>query len=211
MITSQQLNAMKIDQKWLDPLNVVFDKYQINTELRMAAFLGQCMHESDNFTLLQENLNYSAERLCQVWPARFPTIESAKPYANNPSKLADKVYGGRMGNGTEESGEGSLYKGRGIIQLTGKEAYIACGNALQIDLANNPNMLLEPKYACLSAGWFWNKRDLNTPADKKDYELITKRINGGLNGLADRIKNTEKVLEAFNPKPLSKITQFFKK
>lgn len=184
MLTVEQLQKLNIDQKWLDPLNETLQKYQINTPLRIAAFVGQCQHESGNFQLLQENLNYSADSLMRIWGSRFPTKEEADKYHRNPEKIANKVYGGRMGN--TEDGDGWKYRGRGIKQLTGKENYRNCGNALGVDLVENPDLLLEPKYACLSAGWFYNKHNLNDLADKQDYETMTRRINGGLIGLDDR-------------------------
>jgi putative chitinase len=121
-----------------------------------------------------------------TWPSRFPTEEMANQYARNPEKIANKVYGGRMGNGTEETGEGWKYRGRGIKQLTGKENYDRCGSGLGVDLVSDPDKLLDPKYATLSAGWFWNKHNLNDLADKSDVETMTKRINGGLLGLDAR-------------------------
>lgn len=195
MITADQLKALSIDDDWLEPLNETFHRYEINTPLRMAAFIGQCAHESGNFKTLQENLNYSAEALCRVWPSRFPNLEAAQPYHRNPEKIANKVYGGRMGNGTEETGEGSLYKGRGLIQLTGKDNYTLCGDALSIGLLREPELLLQPKYAALSAGWYWNKRNLNKEADAKDYTTMTKKINGGVIGLDDRLKHIRHALE----------------
>jgi putative chitinase len=186
MITADQLAKLRIAPEWAEPLNDVFNRYEINTPLRMAAFIGQCAHESGNFRLLIENLNYSAEGLCKVWPSRFPTLESAQPYARNPDKIANKVYGGRMGNGTEETGEGSLYKGRGLIQLTGKDNYRMASDALGVDLVSSPDLVCGPKYACLTAGWFWNKRGLNKEADAKDYDGMTKKINGGYNHLEER-------------------------
>lgn len=186
MLTSNQLAQLRIDQKWLDPLNETLDKYNINTPQRIACFIGQCQHESGNFTLLQENLNYSADALMRVWPSRFPTREEANKFHRNPEKIANKVYGGRMGN--TEDGDGWKYRGRGIKQLTGKENYRNCGNGIGVDLVNDPDLLLEPEYACLSAGWYWNKHNLNALADKEDYELLTKRINGGLIGHDDRMK-----------------------
>jgi putative chitinase len=144
------------------------------------------MHESGGFKLLEENLNYSAKALMNTWPSRFPTEEMANQYARNPEKIANKVYGGRMGNGTEETGEGWKYRGRGIKQLTGKENYQRCSEALGVDLVSDPDKLLDPKYAALSAGWFWNKHNLNDLADKSDIETMTKRINGGLLGLDAR-------------------------
>lgn len=192
-----QLLAMGIDGKWLEPLKETFEKYNIDTTKRQAAFIGQCMHESGGFKTLEENLNYSAKALMATWPSRFPTEELANQYARNPEKIANKVYGGRMGNADESSGEGWKYKGRGIKQLTGKENYERCGSSLGVDLVNNPDLLLEPKYAALSAGWFWNKHGLNDLADKSDIETMTKRINGGLLGLDARkaaIKKAESIL-----------------
>jgi len=185
-MSPEQLTALGIDEKWYKPLMDTFIKYNISTTQRQACFIGQCQHESENFTKLEEGLNYSATRLMAVWPSRFPNLDVANQYANNPEKLANKVYGGRMGNGNEESGEGYAYRGRGLIQMTGKESYANCGSGLGMDLVGNPNWLVDPKYAALSAGWFWRKRDLNSLADIKDYETMTKRINGGLVGLDGR-------------------------
>ena len=191
----KSLSKLGIDDKWLAPLEEVFAKYNMNTPERQAAFIGQCMHESGKFKTLQENLNYSADRLHVVWPSRFPTVESAKPYDRNPQKIANRVYGGRMGNGTEETGEGYKYRGRGLIQLTGKDNYVNAAKALDADLVNNPDLVSEPKYAALTAGWFWNKRNLNVEADAKDYTGMTKKINGGVIGLAERIANINSVLK----------------
>ena len=185
MIESQ-LIALGIDGKWLEPLKDAFDKYDISTPLRQAAFIGQCQHESSNFNTLEENLHYKSESLMKVWPSRFTNDLIAGAYANNPEKIANKVYAGRMGNGDEESGDGWKYHGRGLIQLTGKDNYGNCGSSLNLDLLGNPDLLLEPKYATLSAGYFWNKKGLNALADSKDYDTMTKRINGGLIGLDDR-------------------------
>jgi len=182
-----QLQQLDIDPKWDIPLNQTFVKYNINTTLRQAAFLGQCMHESNNFKTLEENLHYKAESLMKVWPSRFTDKVVADAYANNPEKIANKVYAGRMGNGTEESGDGWKYHGRGLIQLTGKENYERCGSAIGVDLISQPNLLVDPQYAALSAGWFWNKMGLNDLADAQEYGQMTKRINGGTLGLDDRI------------------------
>ena len=191
-MTNEQLQALGIDAKWLEPLNNVFTKYEINTPVRQAAFIGQCAHESNNFKVLQENLNYSAEGLMKTWPSRFPTKEVADQYARQPAKIAGKVYNGRLGNTSEE--EASKFLGRGLIQLTGKENYDNCGKALGADLVNQPNLLAEPHYAAMSAGWFWNKKGLNTLADAGDFETMTKRINGGLIGLDDRKAKITKAL-----------------
>jgi len=190
----KSLSKLGIDDKWLAPLEAVFAKYNMNTPERQAAFIGQCMHESGNFKTLQENLNYSADRMHIVWPSRFPTLDSAKPYDRNPEKIANKVYSNRMGNGNEASGEGYKYRGRGLIQLTGKDNYVNAAKALDADLVNNPELVSEPKYAALTAGWFWNKRNLNAEADAKDYTGMTRKINGGVLGINERIARINAVL-----------------
>jgi putative chitinase len=191
-MTYDQLDKLGIDHKWLAPLEETFAKYDISTPVRQACFIGQCAHESGNFKTLQENLNYSAEGLMKTWPSRFPNLEYASQYARNPAKIAGKVYNGRLGNTSEE--EAAKFLGRGLIQLTGKENYANCGTALGIDLVGNPTLLIEPKYAVLSAGWFWNKKGLNSLADTSDIETMTKRINGGLIGLEDRKAKIAKTL-----------------
>jgi len=194
MSLSNALQALDIDPKWENPLQATFDKYDINTPRRQSAFLGQCAHESGNFKTLEENLHYSANALMRVWPSRFPDVDTANKFANNPEKIANKVYAGRMGN--TEDGEGWKYHGRGLIQLTGKDNYKNCGNSLGFDLLGAPEKLLEPQYAALSAGWFWSKHGLNELADAQEHGMITKRINGGTLGLDDRIAKTTKALEA---------------
>jgi putative chitinase len=191
-MTYDQLDKLGIDHKWLAPLEETFAKYDISTPVRQACFIGQCAHESGNFKTLQENLNYSAEGLMKTWPSRFPNLEYASQYARNPAKIAGKVYNGRLGNTSEE--EAAKFLGRGLIQLTGKENYANCGTALGIDFVGNPALLIEPKYAVLSAGWFWNKKGLNSLADTSDIETMTKRINGGLIGLEDRKAKIAKTL-----------------
>ena len=191
-MTYDHLDALGIEHKWLGPLEEVFVKYEINTPVRQACFMGQCAHESGNFKTLQENLNYSAEGLMKTWPSRFPTKEIADQYARQPAKIAGKVYNGRLGNTSEE--EASNFLGRGLIQLTGKENYANCGTALGVDFIGNPTLLIDPRYAALSAGWFWNKKGLNALADSSDIETMTKRINGGLIGLDDRKAKIAKAL-----------------
>lgn len=187
-----QLLALDIEGKWLEPLEEAFAKYDISTPQRQACFIGQCAHESGNFKTLQENLNYSAEGLMKTWPSRFPTKEIADQYARQPAKIAGKVYTGRLGNTSEE--EAAQYLGRGLIQLTGKENYKNCGLGIGVDLLADPTLLLDPRYAAMSAGWFWNKKGLNSLADVQDYETMTKRINGGLIGLDDRKAKIAKTL-----------------
>jgi putative chitinase len=181
-MTPQQLDKLGIDHKWLDPLNETFAKYEINTPKRQACFIGQCMHESMGFKVTHENLNYSAASLIKTWPSRFPDMDTAEKYEHNPEKIASKVYAGRMGNITLE--DAGKYIGRGLIQLTGKDNYKAASDALNVDLLSNPQLVEEPRYAALTAGWFWNKKGLNALVD--DIETMTKRINGGLIGLDDR-------------------------
>ena len=192
-MNSLQLKELGIDIKWEIPLNQVFVKYDISTPKREAAFIGQCSVESANFTRIQENLNYSAQRLMQVWPSRFPNISMAQPYANNPEKLANFVYAGRMGN--LQDGDGWKFHGRGLIQLTGRENYANCGSSIGVDIIDNPDLLLTPKYAALSAGWFWNKHGLNLLADAQEYGTMTRRINGGTTALDERIAKITKALQ----------------
>jgi putative chitinase len=193
-MTNDQLKALGLGEQWLEPLNETFDKYQINTPKRQACFLGQTLHESGGFKFTRENLNYSAKALMATWPSRFPNLETATQYERQPEKIANKVYAGRMGN--TEDGDGAKYIGRGLIQCTGKENYTHCGEALGVDLVAQPHLLEEPRYAVLSAGWYWNKKGLNALADegtKDSFEVMTKRINGGLLGLDDR---KSKMIEA---------------
>jgi putative chitinase len=197
MMTNEQLAKLGIDSKWLQPLLDTFQKYEINTPQRQAAFIGQCAHESGNFKVLQENLNYSAKGLMATWSSRFPDMDTAERYERQPEKIANKVYA-RADMGNTDDGDGWKYRGRGVIQLTGKNNYRTCGEAIGLDLVVNPDLILEPQYACLSAGWFWNKRGLNTIADANDIETITKRVNGGLHGLLDRQAKTQIALEILN-------------
>jgi putative chitinase len=167
-------------------------KFQINTPLRLAHFLAQCGHESGGFKATQENLNYSAKGLNGIFKKYFPTLESALPYERKPEKIASKVYGGRMGNGPESTGEGYKFRGRGYIQLTGKENYTAFGKSIGEDMTVNPDVVAS-KYALLSAAWFFSKNGLHKIADEGASDTvvtkITKRVNGGTIGLPDRIKH----------------------
>jgi putative chitinase len=188
-----QLLALGIEGKWFEPLQETFEKYQINTAKRQACFIGQCMHESGGFKFLRENLNYSAKALMATWPSRFPDADTAEKYARQPEMIANKVYSGRMGN--TEDGDGAKYIGRGLIQLTGKDNYRAFGEAIDEDLVANPQLVEEPRYAALSAGWFWNKRGLNALADAMDVTTLTVRINGGKIGIDDRIAKINKAID----------------
>jgi putative chitinase len=167
-------------------------KFEINTPLRLAHFLAQCGHESGGFRLTKENLNYSAKGLNGTFKKYFPTLESATPYERKPEKIANKVYGGRMGNGPESSGDGAKFCGRGYIQLTGKDNYTAFGKSINEDMSANPEKVAS-SYALLSAAWFFNKNGLHKMADGGATDAvvtsITKRVNGGTIGLPDRIKH----------------------
>jgi len=167
-------------------------KFQINTPLRLAHFLAQCGHESGGFRATQENLNYSAKGLNGIFKKYFPTEAAAAAYARNPQKIASKVYANRMGNGTEASGEGYKFRGRGYIQLTGKDNYTAFGKSIGEDMVANPDKVAS-QYALLSAAWFFSKNGLHKMADEGASDLvvtkITKRVNGGTIGLPDRIKH----------------------
>lgn len=185
-------NAAGGPEAWYDSLCDALPQYQISTVERVAAFIAQCAHESGGFRVLEENLNYSGDALTKIWPKHFDA-SNKNQYNRNPEAIANRAYRDRMGNGNESSGEGWKYRGRGLIQLTGKSNYSACSDALFQDntLVENPDILLDPYYALHSACWFWNKNGLNAFADSGDIKTMTKRINGGFIGLEDRIKHYE--------------------
>jgi len=170
----------------------VMSTFKIDTALRLSHFLAQCGHESAGFKAIQENLNYGAKGLLGIFKKYFPTEAKALQYERKPEKIANLVYGGRMGNGDEASGDGYKFRGRGYIQLTGKSNYTAFGKAINEDIAANPD-LVATKYPLLSAAWFWSSNSLNALADKgaddASVTAITKRVNGGTIGLPDRIKH----------------------
>ncbi|HMG35355.1 MAG TPA: glycoside hydrolase family 19 protein [Blastocatellia bacterium] len=192
-ITLEQLKSImpkcSEPDKWVDSLNQAMEKFEINTSARAAAFLAQLAHESGQLNRLVENLNYSAERLMQVWPKRFPSMDVAKRYERNPEKLANFVYASRLGNGDETSGDGWKYRGRGLIQVTGRSNYEAGAKALELPIDENPDLLTTSDPAAESAAHFWQSRGLNEIADAQtdaSFVTITKRINGGTAGLAER-------------------------
>jgi putative chitinase len=180
-----------VPDKVIDQIPGIYT-FQINTPLRLAHFLAQCGHESGGFRLTKENLNYSAKGLNGIFKKYFPTLESALPYERKPEKIANKVYGNRMGNGSEASGDGAKYCGRGYIQLTGKENYQAFFKSINLPVDTDPN-LVATVYALQSAAWFFSKNKLHTIADQGASDAVvtsvTKRVNGGTIGLADRIKH----------------------
>lgn len=183
------ISKNKNPQLWYDAFCEHFPAFDIVTPSRVAGFVAQCQHESLDFTILQENLNYGAKGLRGLFGKYFPNDELARQYERKPEMIANKIYGGRMGNGPEASGEGWKYRGRGIIQITGKNNYAQCSKDLFQDdtLVRDPDLLREPEWAVLSGCWFWHKNQLNQWCDQGDMNTLTKKINGGFIGLEDRI------------------------
>jgi putative chitinase len=178
----------------------LFARFGIDgTTVRRDFFLAQIGHESGGLHITEENLNYSAERLCAVWPSRFPNVAAAQPYARNPERLANRVYGGRMGNGPEESGDGWRYRGRGYIQITGRDGYARVGRIAGRDFVANPQEVFEPQYALLAACAFWEWKGMNAICDGGNFVSVTRRINGGTNGLDDRRAWLDKVRRTLEP------------
>jgi putative chitinase len=194
MVNAEQLAKLHIGPEWVDALNETFERFNISTPRQRAAFIGQCGHECGNFKVLKENLNYRAATLMKLWPKRFPTLEVANQYAGQPSKIANKVYCDRMGNRDEASGDAARFIGRGCIQLTGHTNYFHAGKALGVDFVMQPDLVATPKYAALTAGWFWSTHNCNVLAEAADWVGLTKKINGGTIGLDDRIKHTNEAL-----------------
>lgn len=170
---------------FFDPLARAMGVFQINTPPRIAAFLAQIGHESGELRVLEENLNYRADRLLAVFPKYF-SEKTAPAYARNPQSIASLVYANRMGNGSVASGDGWKYRGRGLIQITGHDNYAACGKAVGADLVADPDLLLQPHWAALSAAWFWATHGCNALADAGKFDAITQRINGGQTGAIQR-------------------------
>jgi putative chitinase len=182
---------------WLQPLNTILPKYEINTKQRIAAFIAQCAHESGDFNVLEENLFYSAQGLLKVFPKYFNEM-TADACAKKPALIANKVYGGRMGNGPEDTGDGYKYRGRGLIQLTGKANYMAFSHDVFGDesILANPDYVKTQEGALSSACWFWKKNGLNAIADTEDMVKLTKKINGGTHGLDDRTLKYIRIMNA---------------
>jgi putative chitinase len=198
MITLSQLKQLLPNnpyvENWHHALVQLLPDYDINTPKRIAAFIAQCSHESGGFRVLTENLNYKAAGLRRIFPKYFPTDELAKQYEKQPSKIANRVYANRMGNGDESSGDPSRWIGRGLIQLTGKSNYQAFADSLEMKVEDVPDYLATFEGAAQSACWFWEKNNLNRWADAGDIKELTRRINGGFIGLDDRIKHYEHAL-----------------
>lgn len=193
-ITAKQLDNMTpnsglaVVSKFVPALNKAFAKFQINTEYRVAAFLAQIAHESGEFTAVKENLNYSAQALRRVFPKYFPSDAIAAGYARKPEAIANRCYANRMGNGPESSGDGYRYRGRGLIQLTGKNNYLAFAKDMKMTLEQAVAYLETTEGAVMSAAWFWHVNGLNAIADggPLKFKTITQKINGGQNGAAHR-------------------------
>ena len=194
MVNADQLQRLGIGIEWVPALNDTFAKFQIATVRQQASFIGQCSHECGNFKILEENLNYRAATLMKLWPKRFPTQEIANSYEKNPKKIANMVYSSRMGNRDEASGDGYRFRGRGCIQLTGHSNYFHAGKACGVDFVMNPDLVATPQYAAMTAGWFWSTHNCNPLAENQDWIVLTKKINGGIIGLDDRIKQTERAV-----------------
>lgn len=214
-----QLVAAKIKrdvaERWLPHVQKALDRFGIQSERQVAAWIAQTAHESGGYTMLVENLNYRATTMAACWPARFAVKNPDGTWAKDekggkvpnkfalalekkPEALANVVYSSRMGNGPTESGDGWAFRGRGLKQLTGRDNVTRCGLALGVDLAANPDLLLQPEYAALSAAWFWSVNKCGPLADANDFVGLTKKINGGTIGLADRQARYEAVLASLN-------------
>lgn len=172
-------------QKWVEALNQAMSRFDITTPARQAGFLSQIGHESALLTALVENLNYGVAALLRVFPKYFDPA-TASAYQRNPEKIANRIYADRMGNGDESSGDGFRFRGRGLIQITGRTNYNSCAAALEHPLTDTPELLETPAFAALSAAWFWHSHGLNALADAKNIVAMSKRINGGTVGLAER-------------------------
>lgn len=201
-LTIEQLKKLlpknKYVQYWHGALSNLLPDYEIDTPSRVAAFIAQCSHESGEFSTIKENLNYRWQTLRKLFPKYFPTDAIAQEYASRPNKqeaIANRIYANRMGNGPEESGDGFKYRGRGLIQLTGKENYSWFAASLGISVEEATDYLETFEGAAQSACWFWETNNLNQWADKGDIVTLTKRINGGVIGLEDRIKHYKHALD----------------
>lgn len=205
MITEEQVSQLLPSNEepgeMAKALSLVLPKYGITTRNRVAGFLAQCGHESRDFTRLTENLNYSAERLRQVFPKRFPTVASARPYERNPEKTGNRIYAGKIGNGDEASGDGYRFRGRGAIQLTGRANYQAFAAAIGKTLDEIVSYCETLEGAVESACWFWDTQDINVTCDQDDILRMTRKINGGTNGLEDRKARYAKAKHAL-PNPV---------
>jgi|TARA_R110000868_G_scaffold313467_1_gene574464 putative chitinase len=200
MVSPDQLKKMHIDPSLADAFNETFDRFGISTPVQQASWIGQCGHECGNFRIMEENLNYRAATLLKLFP-RTPkrawgfTPEEAAAYEKQPQRIANRIYGNRMGNRDEASGDGFRFRGSGFLQLTGHSNFFHAGQALGEDFVMQPELVRTPKYAAMTAGWFWQTHKLNQYADSRDFLMMTKKINGGTIGLDDRIKHINHALD----------------
>lgn len=203
MLNADQLKQLHIGPQWAAPLNETFARFSIATLQQRAAFIGQCAHESGNFRVLEENLNYRAATLLKLFP-RTPkrtwgfTPEEAAEYERQPKRIANRIYGNRMNNRDEASGDGFRFRGRGILQLTGAANYHHASQELGIDFIMDPDLVATPQYAALTAGWFWDVQKLNALAEAGNWLALTKKINGGTIGLEDRKKHINHALSVLS-------------
>ena len=194
MVNAEQLRQLHIDPALVDPFNETFERFGIVTPAQQASWIGQCGHECGNFRIMEENLNYRAATLLKLFP-KTPkrqwgfTPEEAAAYEKQPQRIANRIYGNRMGNRDEASGDGFRFRGSGFLQLTGMSNFHHAGQALGVDFVMQPELVRTPKYAAQTAGWFWQTHRLNQYADSGDILTMTKRINGGTIGLEDRKKH----------------------
>ena len=199
MVNAEQLRQLKIDPALVDPFNETFQRFGIVTPAQQASWIGQCGHECGNFRIMEENLNYRAPTLLKLFP-KTPkrqwgfTPEEAAAYEKQPVRIANRIYGNRMGNRDEASGDGFRFRGSGFLQLTGHSNFYHAGQALGVDFVMQPELVRTPRYAAQTAGWFWQTHRLNQYADSGDILTMTKRINGGTIGLEDRKKHIEHAL-----------------
>jgi putative chitinase len=199
MVNSDQLKQMHIEPSLADAFNETFERFGILTPLQQASWIGQCGHECGNFRIMEENLNYRAATLLKLFPLTPKrkwgfTPEEAAAYEKQPKRIANRIYGNRMGNRDEASGDGFRFRGSGFLQLTGHSNFYHAGKALGVDFVMEPELVRTPKYAAQTAGWFWQTHKINQHADGRDFVTMTKRINGGTIGLDDRIKHINQAL-----------------
>lgn len=203
MVNESQLQKLHINPKLCDSINATFDRWGIKTVRQQAAFLAQCGHESGNFTKLEEDLRYRAVTLLKLFPKtpKRPwgfVSEDAALYAGKAERIASRIYGNRMNNRDEKSGDGWLYRGSGYMQLTGAANFYHAGQALGVDFVKNPDLVRTPEWAMQTAGWFWATHKCNELAEASDWTRLTKAINGGLIGYDDRVNHTALALNVLN-------------
>lgn len=196
MVNESQLQKLHINPNLCAALNETFERFQINTPRQQAAFLAQCGHESGNFTKLEEDLRYRGATLFKMFPKTpkrvwgFADLAEAMKYEGHPERIASRIYGGRMGNRDEKSGDGWLYRGSGNMQLTGAANFFHAGKALGVDFVKNPDLVRTPEWALKTAGWYWSTHKCNELAERADWVGLTKAVNGGLIGFDDRVSHT---------------------